>query len=248
MPASYQGYPSPGKWGRSRNEDGSERRRIQGYRSPVYSGGLDEYNALQDRNIPAFPGGRSAVPSAGQFAEIAQSQGRQINPGGTFTPVGRASAQRTRQALPPYLDPNNDPFVSNPETPAANLPAPLPYSTAAGTPGNLNSPVGHADNMRDFRRGQLQQGADGIRLLRQSAGALPTVMPTAGGGAAIEGKYGRGSITAPGSPRQGLVINGRPGQEFFQGAADRQQAPNRFARPSSKEDIALWRKAFDRLS
>lgn len=217
---------------------GRPRSRVQGVPAAQPYSGLDSFYALQDRRIPAFSGGRSKIPSAGEFAQQAYGMGAQINSDGKLAPYGQNASNKG--GIPAAGAPDDNILYQaarensgNPETPALNGMAPPPVFSSApigprpsefspeSTTGdfarNMRKDMGYNENaiMSDpiaERRAILEQQTAARKMAQAALNPSPVQFGSNGTGV-LNSKYGTGSVTQrdPRAPSQFTVNSGAPG-------------------------------------
>lgn len=179
--------------------------------------GLNEFYALQNRNVPAFsqPGGRNTIPSAGEFASQFRNMGVNLDRSGTVQPLGynqfRQELQGARapgatfQDVQSLVTPNSGEVDYSITDAVSRLGRGQTASAPAATP--------------EQNRANLSERAAGLNLLRSTTNPVQT---SADGSRSLNSRYGTGSSTPMRAPGQVGMINGRPAAETLQGLANAQ--------------------------
>jgi hypothetical protein len=242
--------PAPGEFVRPPTPKGKSPWRIQGFsrnsKGIAGFGGLDEFYAKQNRDVPAFydPNNPTQIPSASQMAGNAQAMGQQINPDGTtqnmrrpFSPMGQQSSVLT----PP---PTMGQQLAVPGIGGMSGVASAVASTTSQSPLNsMPPPVSSVDTSFQDRLANARAAVDAARAQQQAR-------PPITGNDTMVTPYGTASSSTaprvgPGTTNNGLTTL----PEFFQASANRQGVGNKFAQPNPNDPLArTWAVAGSRPS
>lgn len=254
------------------DETGRNRRgrRKIGYKPRTTSdtyGGLDEYYALQNRDIPAFRG-KGGQMTANQWAQQIRGQGMRLGPGGQLGPASgsrpfnprefrdqiRQSREMGGRGGAPQAGGQTFGAVK-PMDMGTSLGENSLYGGGSSNPASVNVPsdIGSRPDPNqpmtpDQSRARLEEAANATRTIREALNPSPIGTSSPGAiaagapGKVLRSRYGTGSSTM-GPSATPSTIGGRPSGEFFRDAADRQGVANKFASPTGAFDPKKLRKS-----